>query len=82
MWQAFELDSSGRPVTADERRLLGDAAGGNGAKEIDSFCANLIGPLPTRSADNATPGNPGNPGPGGHKPSHPAKPSNTGQDVG
>jgi hypothetical protein len=82
VWQAFEVDSSGRPVTADERHLLGDAAGGNGAKEIDAFCENLIGPLPTRSADNGTPGNPGSPGPSGHKPSHPVKSPNTPQDLG
>lgn len=76
-WQAFENDPHSRPLTPDEHHLLGDAAGNNGKKQIDAFCADLLDPSATSSAPsaNAPPNGPGNGPPSGppgqNKPSKP-----------
>lgn len=63
-WQAVENDPRLPPITADDRRALGDAAGGNGKKQIDEFCARLLGPSPSPAVPPSAKGKPGNPSPG------------------
>lgn len=62
-WQTFENDPRSRPLTADERHLLADAAGSNGKKQIDDFCAGLLGSAASPPATDP---------PGHTKPSKPA----------
>ena len=69
-WTAFRADPHAGPVTAEERRTLAHAAGGENG--IDGLCQRLLGPAPQPST---TTSKPGNPDPGAGKPSHPAKPS-------
>jgi hypothetical protein len=47
LWRAAEQDPHAPPITNDDRRVLGEAAGSNGRKPIDDYCARLIGPAPT-----------------------------------
>ncbi len=70
-WQAIENDPRARPITADERHQLGDAAGSNGKKQIDDFCERLLAPSPAATTTPTTGRDkPGNPSPGPKK-SHP-----------
>jgi hypothetical protein len=67
-WRTFENDPQSRPLTPDEKHRLGDAAGGNGKRQIDEFCAGLLGPAPSPSASDAVGRDkPGNPSPGPKK---------------
>jgi hypothetical protein len=81
LWRAAEQDPHARPITNDDRRVLGEAAGGDGRKQIDDYCVLLIGPAPSPTTTAPKPGNPspGNPGQGNPspdtKPTHPVKPS-------
>ena len=47
LWRASEQDPHAPPITKDDRRVLGEAAGSNGRKPIDDYCERLIGPAPT-----------------------------------
>jgi hypothetical protein len=73
-WRAAEQDPHAQPITNDDRRVLGEAAGGEGRKQIDDYCGRLIGPTPAATATPGTTPKPGNPSPG-TKPTHPVKPS-------
>jgi len=67
-WQTFENDPRSRPLTAEERHLLGEAAGGNGKKQIDDFCAGVLGPAaPPSAKDPPDHPKPSKPGPGPKK---------------
>ena len=46
LWRAAEQDPHAPPITKDDRRVLAQAAGSNGRKPIDDYCAQLIGPAP------------------------------------
>jgi hypothetical protein len=72
-WQAFENDPHSGPLTEEEHHRLGEAAGSNGKKEIDTFCASLLSPAASPAAPSAGDpphGPPGGP-PGQNKPSKP-----------
>jgi hypothetical protein len=75
-WQAFENDPHAPQLTAEEHHTLGEAAGSNGKKQIDAFCAGLLSPSESPSAPPPpTAGGPPNGPPGGppgqNKPSKP-----------
>jgi hypothetical protein len=74
VWRSAEQDPHAPPITNDDRRVLGEAAGGDGRKPIDDYCARLIGPTPAAPGIPGTTPKPGNPSPG-TKPTHPVKPS-------
>jgi hypothetical protein len=74
VWRAAEQDPHAPPITNNDRRVLGSAAGGDGRKQIDDYCARLIDPTPAAPATPSTTPKPGNPSPG-TKPTHPVKPS-------
>jgi hypothetical protein len=77
VWRSAEQDPHASPITNIDRRVLGEAAGGDGRKEIDDYCARLLGPTPDSPGAPATPDptlKPGKPSPA-TKPTHPVKPS-------